>query len=171
MRSRTRDPRGEARDWATRPTVVFAGFRNDPANLQPEFVTRALIFSGGKTRFPRDFARLQPDSCGLAQETHNRVVWKWGTLSCRLRRRWPLVLVAMSGAIALVANAFDLLVNSTASVPIALYCELHLRLERGPAELEGLLRALGRQPPDDPSRLVNALLDPLGRSGERSSGG
>ena len=149
---------------------MFAGFRNDSENFQPEFVTRALIFSGGKTRFPRHVASLQPDSCGFAQETHNRVVWKWVTLSCRLRRRWPLVLVAMSGAIALVASAFDLRVNSTVSMPIGLYREVPLRLERGPAELEGLLRALGRQPPDDPSRLVNALLNALGRSPERSSG-
>ncbi len=76
----------------------------------------------------------------------------------------------MSGAIGLVASAFDLQVNSTVSMPIGLCREVPLRLERGPAELEGLLRALGRQPPDDPSRLVNALLDPLDRSGERSSG-
>ena len=44
-------------------------------------------------------------------------------------------------------------------MPIGLYREVPLRLERGPAELEGLLRALGRQPPDDPSSLENALLD------------
>jgi hypothetical protein len=79
--------------------------------------------------------------------------------------------MAMSGAIAFVASAFDLRVNSTASLPIGLYREVPLRLERGPAELEGLLRALGRQPPDGWSTLVNALLDPLGRLRERSSGG
>ena len=150
---------------------MFAGFRNDPANLQPEFVTRALVFSGGKTRFPRHVASLQPDSCGFAQETHNRVVWKWVKLSCWLRRRWPLVLVAMSGAIAVIASAFDPRVSSMVSMPIGPYREVPLRLDRGPAELEGLsIRALGREPPDDPSRLVNALLDSLGRSGERSSG-
>jgi hypothetical protein len=49
------------------------------------------------------------------------------------------------------------------------YTDLH-RLELGRAELEALLRALGRQPPDDPSRLVRALLNALGRSVERSSG-
>jgi hypothetical protein len=134
-------------------------------------VTRALIFSGGKTRFTRDVARLQPDSCGFAQETHNRVVWKWLMFSCRLRRRWPLVLVAVSDAIAFVASAFDLRVSSTVSMPVGLYREAPLRLERGRAEFMGLLRALGRQPPDDPSRLVNALLNPLCGSGERSSGG
>ncbi|HME73217.1 MAG TPA: hypothetical protein VKM54_25615 [Myxococcota bacterium] len=91
--------------------------------------------------------------------------------SCRLRRRWPRVPVAVSGAIAFVASAFDMRVNSTVSMLVGLYREAPLHLERGPAELEGLLRALGRQPPDDPSSLVNALRDPLGRSGERSSGG
>ena len=150
---------------------MFAGFRNDSENFQPEFVTRALAFSGGKTRFLCHVAGLQPDSCGFAQETHNRVVWKWATLSCRLRRRRPLVLVAMSGAIALVASAFDLRVNSTISVPVGRYREVPPRLERGPAGLEGLLRALGREPPDDPSSLVDALRDPLDRSGERSSRG
>jgi len=149
---------------------VFAGFRNDSNNFQPEFVSRALVFSGGKTGFPCHIASLQPDSCGFAQETHNRVVWKWLMFSCRLCRRWPLVLVTMSGAIAFVASAFDLRVNTTASMPIGLYSEGPLRLEREPAELEGLLRALGRQPPDDPASLVNALRDPLGRSHERSAG-
>ncbi|HME74067.1 MAG TPA: hypothetical protein VKM54_30030 [Myxococcota bacterium] len=92
--------------------------------------------------------------------------------SCRLRRRWPLILVVVSGALALVASAFDLRVNSTVSMPIGLCREAPLRLERGPAtELEGLLRALGREPPDDPSSLVDPLRDPLGRSAERSSGG
>ena len=76
----------------------------------------------------------------------------------------------MSGAIALVATAFDLRVSSKVSMPIGLYHEVPLRLEREPAELEGLLRALGRRPPDDPSSLGNALLDPLDRSPERSSG-
>ena len=109
---------------------MFAGFWNDSENFQPEFVTRALIFSGGKTRFPRHVASLQPDSCGFAQETHNRVVWKWVTVSCRLCHRWPLVLVTMSGAIALVASAFDLRVNSTVSMPIGFYREVPLRLER-----------------------------------------
>jgi len=134
-------------------------------------VTRALVFSGGKTRFLCHVASLQPDSCGFAQETHNRVVWKWVTLACRKRRRWPLVLVAVSGAIAFVASAFFLRVNSSVSMPIGLYCELPLCLDRGPAELEGLLRAAGLDPPDDPSRLVDALRDPLGRSPERSSRG
>jgi len=77
----------------------------------------------------------------------------------------------MSGAIAVIASPFDLRVSSTVSMPIGLYREVPLRLERGPAtELEGLLRALGRQPADDPSRLVRALLNALGRSPERSSG-
>jgi len=49
------------------------------------------------------------------------------------------------------------------------YSALH-RLELRRAELEGLLRSLGRQPPDDPSRLVRALLNALGRSPEHSSG-
>ncbi|HME73003.1 MAG TPA: hypothetical protein VKM54_24495 [Myxococcota bacterium] len=95
---------------------------------------------------------------------------KWVTVSCRQRCRWPLVLVAMSGAIAVIASASDRRVNSTVSMPIGLYREVPLSLERGPAELEGLLRALGRRPPDDPSSLGNALLDPLDRSPERSSG-
>ena len=90
--------------------------------------------------------------------------------SCRLRRRWLLVLVAVSGAIAFVASAFDPRINSTVWVPIGLYREVPLRLDCGLAELEGLLCALGREPPDDPSRLVDALLDPLGRSPERSAG-
>ncbi|HME73640.1 MAG TPA: hypothetical protein VKM54_27820 [Myxococcota bacterium] len=98
-------------------------------------------------------------------------MWKWLILSCRLHRRWPLVLVAMSGAIALVASAFDLRVHSTVSMPIGLYREVPLRLERGPTEFMTLLRALGQQPPDDPSRLVDALRDPLGRSPGRSSRG
>jgi hypothetical protein len=76
----------------------------------------------------------------------------------------------MSVAIAVIASAFDLRVSSAVSMPIGLYREVPLRLDRGPAELEGLLRALGRQPPDDQSSLVNAPVDPLGRSGERSSG-
>jgi hypothetical protein len=49
------------------------------------------------------------------------------------------------------------------------YADRH-RLEISRAELEGLLRALGHQPPADPSRLVRALLNALGRSPERSSG-
>ena len=110
---------------------MFAGFRNDSKNFQPEFVTRTLVFSGGKTRFLCHVAGLQPDSCGSAQETHNRVVWKWLKFSCRLRRRWPLVLTAVSGAIALVANAFDLRVNTTVSMPIGLYREVPPRLQRG----------------------------------------
>jgi len=150
---------------------VFAGFRNDSENFQPEFVSRTLVFSGGKSRFLCHITGLQPESCGFAQETHNRIVWKWLILSCRLRRRWPLVLVAMSGAIWLVGNAFDLRVHSTVSMLVGLYPEVALRLERGPAtELNGLLRDLGRQPPDDPTRLVSALLNALGRSPERSSG-
>jgi len=76
----------------------------------------------------------------------------------------------MSGAIALAASAFDLRVNSTVSMPMGLYREVPLRLERGSAEREDLLRALGREPPDDQSSPVNALLVPLGRSPERSSG-
>ena len=68
----------------------------------------------------------------------------------------------MSGALAFVASAFDLRVNSTVSMPIGLYREVPPQLDRGPAELEGLLRALGRQPSDDPSSLVNAPLDPVG---------
>ena len=48
------------------------------------------------------------------------------------------------------------------------YADLH-RLELSRAELAALLRALGRQPPDDPSRLVRALLSALGRSPKRSS--
>jgi hypothetical protein len=49
------------------------------------------------------------------------------------------------------------------------YADRH-RLELSRAELEALLRAFGCQPPDDPSRLVRALLNALGRSPERSSG-
>jgi len=49
------------------------------------------------------------------------------------------------------------------------YADRH-RLELRRAELESLLRALGRQPPNDPSRLVRALVNALGRSPERSSG-
>ena len=49
------------------------------------------------------------------------------------------------------------------------YADRH-RLELSRAELEALLRALGRQPAHDPSRLVSALLNALGRSAERSSG-
>jgi len=43
-------------------------------------------------------------------------------------------------------------------------------LELEAAELETLLRALGRRPPVDPSKLVRALLEALGRSPERRSG-
>gem|GEM_PF-424747 len=110
---------------------MFAGFRNDSNNFQPEFVSRALIFSGGKTRFLCHIASLQPDSCGFAQEAHNRVVWKWLILSCRLRRRLPLVLIAVSGAIAFAATAFDLRVNTTVSMPTGLYREVPPQLERG----------------------------------------
>jgi len=94
-------------------------------------VSRALIFTGGKTRFLCHVAGLQPDSCGIAQEMHNRVVWKWLKFSCRLHRRWPLVLMAMSVAIAFAANAFDLRINTTVSMPIGLYREVPPRLERG----------------------------------------
>jgi hypothetical protein len=132
---------------------VFAGFRNDSENLQPEFVTHALVFSGVKTRFPRNVARLQPDSCDFAQETHNRVVWKWVRLSCQQCRRWPLVLDATSGAIAVIASASDRRVSSTVSMPIGLYREVPLRLKRGPAEIERLLRALSRQAQVDSSKL------------------
>jgi conjugative transfer signal peptidase TraF len=62
---------------------------------------------------------------------HNRVVWKWRILSCRLHRRWPLVLMAVSAAMAIAASAFDLRVNTTASMPIGLYREVPRRLERG----------------------------------------
>ncbi|HBZ68628.1 MAG TPA: hypothetical protein DEP35_02305 [Deltaproteobacteria bacterium] len=48
------------------------------------------------------------------------------------------------------------------------YADLH-RLELRRAELEALLRALGRQPPGDPSRLMGALLNALGRAPQRSS--
>ncbi|HME71189.1 MAG TPA: hypothetical protein VKM54_15160 [Myxococcota bacterium] len=96
---------------------------------------------------------------------------KWLMLSCPLDPRWLLVLVAVSGAIALVASAFDLRVNSTVSMPIGLYREVPLLLERDPAELKTLLRALGRWPPADPSRLVIAELNALRGSPERSSGG
>jgi type IV secretory pathway protease TraF len=79
--------------------------------------------------------------------------------------------MAGSGAIAFVGNAFDVRINTTASMPIGLYREVPLRLDLGPAELKTLLRALARQPPDDSSRLADPLLDSLDRSGERSSGG
>jgi len=58
-------------------------------------------------------------------------VQKWVTLGCSLYRRWPLILMAGSGAIAFVANALELRINTTASMPIGLYREEPPRLERG----------------------------------------
>ena len=78
--------------------------------------------------------------------------------------------MAVSAAIAIAASAFDLRVNTTVSMPIGLYREVPLRLERGPAELETLLRGLGRRPPDNPSRLVIAVRNALGRSRGRALG-
>jgi len=74
---------------------------------------------------------LEPDSGGFAQGAHNRGVQKWVTLGGSLHRRWPLILMASSGAIAFVANALELRINTTASMPIGFYREAPPRLERG----------------------------------------
>ena len=48
-----------------------------------------------------------------------------------LHRRWPLVLVAGSGAIAFVSHALELRINTTASMPFGLYRTEPWRLARG----------------------------------------
>jgi conjugative transfer signal peptidase TraF len=67
----------------------------------------------------------------FALETHNRVVRKWATLRCSPRRRWPLVLMALSGATTFVAKTLGLRINTTASMPIGLYRVVPPRLDRG----------------------------------------
>src|SRR5215469_16420617 len=62
---------------------------------------------------------------------HNRVVRKLVTLSCLFLHRWPLAVVALSMGIVFVAAAFDLRVNTTASMPLGLYREVPVHLERG----------------------------------------
>jgi conjugative transfer signal peptidase TraF len=74
---------------------------------------------------------LQPDSGGVFQKMHNRVVRKLVTLCCLFLHRWPLAVVALSMGIVFVAAAFDLRVNTTRSMPLGLYREVPLRLERG----------------------------------------
>ena len=49
------------------------------------------------------------------------------------------------------------------------YAGLH-RVELSDVELEGLVRALGRRPPSDPSKLLSTFLQALGRPPQRGSG-
>jgi len=79
----------------------------------------------------RCVAWLQPESGGCRLDAHNRVVLNRNPLSRSPRRRWPLVFVAIGGAIAVFASLFDLRINTTASMPIGLYREVPARLERG----------------------------------------
>jgi conjugative transfer signal peptidase TraF len=111
---------------------------------------------------------LEPDSGGFAERTHNCGVRKRVTLGCSLHRRWPLLLMAGSGAIGFVASALALRINTTASMPIGLYREEPPRLERGawvvfclPEEPARLGRARGylRQGscPDGSQELMKAI--------------
>ena len=85
----------------------------------------------GRREIASGVGSLEPDSGAFAHNTHNRGVRKWVMLRYSLRRYWPLILVAASGATAVAARALELRINTTASMPIGLYRELPLRVARG----------------------------------------
>jgi len=89
------------------------------------------LISGWKTKTARVVAGLPPDSGNFSENAHTCVMQKSVTLGCRLRRRWPLLLIALSGLFALTASSLDLRINTTASMPIGLYRSVPPRLERG----------------------------------------
>jgi len=68
---------------------------------------------------------------GYLEEVHTCIVRKLVTLWCSLHCRWPLVLIALSGLIAFVAQVLELRINTTASMPIGLYREVPPHVEPG----------------------------------------
>jgi conjugative transfer signal peptidase TraF len=75
-------------------------------------------------------AGLSPDSGGRLQGMHNHCVGRWEGRFV-LHRRWPLALLAGSGAIAFVSQVLELRINTTASMPVGLYLTQPRRLARG----------------------------------------
>ena len=78
-----------------------------------------------------DVDALQPDSGDFGHPTHTCAVQLSIEHSYWPRRRWPLTLPVVGGAVAVLAHSLDLRVNSTASMPIGLCREVPVRLERG----------------------------------------
>jgi len=66
------------------------------------------------------------------------------TLSCRLRRRWPLVVMAVCGVSVAVSTALCLRINTTASMAIRPYRAVPPRLERGALMMFCLLEESAR---------------------------
>jgi len=111
---------------------------------------------------------LKPDSGRFHQEAHNLGVHKWGASKYSVRRRWPLTIVAVSGAVVCLSLALELRINTTGSMPIGLYSEGPPRFDRGawvvfclPEELNKLGRErsyLRRGPcPDRSQELVKEI--------------
>ena len=65
---------------------MFAGFQSNPAEIQPDVVTRGAVFSGGKSKIARQSAALEPaDSTQKSDSQRAALTIPEHIRSCSLR--------------------------------------------------------------------------------------